>query len=395
MKTHRLLLILIVFLFVSSSLFSQHRGIYPADYSTEEYFPLLATKKLGIVANHSARLNNTHLIDTLLSAKMSIVKIFAPEHGFRGKAGYGEEIKDETDPKTGIPLISLYGKNKKPSIVQLKGIDLMVYDIQDVGVRFYTYISTLHYVMEACAEAEIPLMILDRPNPLGDYFDGPVLKSDFRSFVGMHPIPVVYGLTVGELALMINEEGWLDGEKKCKLTIIKMPGYYHQYAYQIPEAPSPSLPNDLSIRLYASLCFFEGTDFSVGRGTDKAFQVIGYPNPIFGEYSFTPETSSGSIKPIHQDKKCFGSDLSKTSRKETFSLKYLLQYHQLSKGKITFITRPDFFDKLAGTNELREQIMNNWSEDKIRESWNKDLEAYRILRAHYLLYPEKIQECHH
>lgn len=369
--------------------------VLPSDVYTANYFHLLHNKQLGIVTNHTAKVGDVHLVDTLISSGFRISKIFAPEHGFRGQAGHGEIIKDEKDIRTGLRLISLYGKNKKPSKAQMADVDLMIYDIQDVGVRFYTFISTLHYVMEACAESGIPLMILDRPNPLGDYYDGPVLKPEFRSFVGMHPIPVVYGLTVAELAQMINGEGWLEGGLQCELILIKMPSYTHSSFYEVQQPPSPSLPNSLAIRLYPSLCFFEGTEISVGRGTDFAFQVAGYPDASYGDFSFTPDAPSGSIEPLHKGKKCYGVDLRSNPTDEKFSLKYLIHFYQLSKDKNNFISRSDFFDKLAGTDQLRKQIRSGMTEEQIRASWTDELKRYGNMRAKYILYPEKHTKCRH
>ena len=254
----------------------------------DDYLPFLKNKKVGLLVNHTSMVNNTHLVDTLLALNVEVTCIFAPEHGFRGKADAGEHVVSGVDPRTGIPVVSLYGDNKKPSEDNLQNMDVVIFDIQDVGARFYTYISSMHYMMEACGENNLKMLVLDRPNPNGEYFDGPVLKKEFQSFVGMHPIPVVHGLTVGELANMINDEGWLKDSIKCDLTVIKMDNYRHDMPYSVPVKPSPNLPTDLSIRLYPSLCFFEATEISVGRGTLMPFQVIGRPDTRFGSFTFPP-----------------------------------------------------------------------------------------------------------
>jgi uncharacterized protein YbbC (DUF1343 family) len=358
-----------------------------ADRSAE-YLPLLKGKNVGLVVNQTSIIthqDNLHLVDFLLREKQNVRKVYVPEHGFRGDADAGEKVENEVDKKTGLPVISLYGNNKKPSKEALSGIDIMVYDLQDVGVRFYTYISTLHYVMEACAEQNIPLVILDRPNPNGDYVDGPVLKEGFTSFVGMHPIPVVHGLTVGELAQMINGEGWLKNKAKADITVIKTENWDHNQAYALPVKPSPNLPNEVSIRLYPSLCYFEGTDVSVGRGTHYPFQVYGYPDKNFGTFTFTPESIPGMSKnPPHQGKTCYGVDLRKEELSHRFSLAFLLDAYQKSGKKEKFFN--NFFDKLAGTDQLRKDILSGKSEEEIRNGWQNELEAYNSMRSKYLLY---------
>src|SRR5690554_1092672 len=286
--------------------------ILPGADQPEAYLPLLKGKKVGLVVNQTSILtqqNNLHLVDFLLKEGIKVQKVFVPEHGFRGDADAGEVVKNDTDRKTGLPLVSLYGNNKKPSESAVADVDIIIFDLQDVGLRFYTYISTLHYLMEACAENGKPLLILDRPNPNGEYIDGPVLKEGFTSFVGMHPIPVVHGLTVGELALMVNGEAWLKNGVKCLLTVVPMDHYRHDRVYKLPVQPSPNLPNHLSIRLYPSLCFFEGTEVSIGRGTDYPFQVAGYPDPAFGDFSFTPESRPGASDPLQKGQLCYGLDL--------------------------------------------------------------------------------------
>jgi uncharacterized protein YbbC (DUF1343 family) len=358
---------------------------------TQNYLPLLQNKHVALVVNHSSIMiqNNKaiHLVDTLLAQKIKIKKVFAPEHGFRGDADAGETVKNDIDIKTGLPIVSLYGKNKKPTPEQLADIDVVVFDIQDVGVRFFTYISTMHYVMEACAENNKLCIILDRPNPNGDYVDGCVLQKGFESFIGMHPIPVVHGLTVGELALMINGEGWLKDGKKCRLEVIKMQHYTHKTPYILPIKPSPNLPNQQSIRLYPSLCFFEGTPLSVGRGTDFPFQVIGYPNPKMGSFSFTPVSKKGMAKnPLFENQVCYGIDL-RNIDPPPFTLSYLIDFYKKYPEKDKYFSQ--FFDKLAGNSQLKEQIKQGMSEKQIRETWKKGLEEYQTLRKKYLLYDDE------
>ena len=362
--------------------------ILPGADQPEAYLPLLKGKKVGLVVNQTSILtqqNNLHLVDFLLKEGIKVQKVFVPEHGFRGDADAGEVVKNDTDRKTGLPLVSLYGNNKKPSESALADVDIIIFDLQDVGLRFYTYISTLHYLMEACAENGKPLLILDRPNPNGEYIDGPVLKEGFTSFVGMHPIPVVHGLSVGELAQMINGEGWLDKGIQADIQIIKTKNWDHSQSYSLPVKPSPNLPNDLSIRLYPSLCFFEGTDISVGRGTYFPFQVYGAPDRKYGEFTFTPKSINGMSKnPPHEDKLCYGEDLREEPLSHRFTLGYLMDMYQKSgKGAAFFNT---FFDKLAGTDQLRKDIIAGKTEAQIRDSWQNELEAYKVIRAKYLLY---------
>lgn len=356
----------------------------------ELYIPILKGKKIGIVANQTTVIfkgeSYTHLVDSLVSLKIDVKKVFAPEHGFRGTADAGELIKDGLDKKTGIPIVSLYGDNKKPKLEQLKGIDLMVFDLQDVGVRFYTYISTLHYVMEACAEANIPLLILDRPNPNGNYIDGPILEKEHTSFIGMHPIPVVHGMTIGEYAQMINGEKWLKNGVKCQLTVIPVKNYTHQTAYSLPIKPSPNLPNNIAVNLYPSVCFFEGTNVSVGRGTSKQFQIFGSPY-LYKDYfpfKFVPQPNEGAKTPLHQGKLCFGRDLSSTKPLNSLELKWLIEAYNHSVDKKIFFT--DFFTKLAGTKKLRLQIEQGLSEDDIKATWQKGLNNFKSTRKKYLIY---------
>ncbi|MCU4154435.1 DUF1343 domain-containing protein [Carboxylicivirga sp. A043] len=354
----------------------------------EEYLPLLLNKKVGLLVNHTSVVNGVHIVDTLLAQNIQVTKIFAPEHGFRGKADAGEQIDDNIDSKTGIPVISLYGKHKKPTRDDLSGLDVVIFDIQDVGARFYTYISSMHYMMEACAENNVKMLVFDRPNPNGDYFDGPILKKEFKSFVGMHPIPVVHGLTVGELAQMINGEKWLKDSIQCDLTILEMDNYQHDMSYSLPIKPSPNLPNDISIRLYPSLCFFEATDVSVGRGTYMPFQVIGYPDSTFGEFTFTPVSIDGMSKyPPQQDKLCYGVDLRNEPLSHRLSLSYLLDFYKKSSYNESFISNERWFNLLAGTDKLLEQIKSGLTEEQIRETWQVELDKYAKIRNYYLIYP--------
>lgn len=351
------------------------------------YLPVLEGKRVALVVNQTSICGNQHLVDALIASGVNIKKIFAPEHGFRGTADAGASIKNAVDTKTGLPVLSLYGKNKKPSKAQLADIDLLVFDIQDVGARFYTYISTMHYVMEAAAESGKKVLVLDRPNPNGHYVDGPVLDLAFQSFVGMHPIPVVHGLTVGELACMINGEGWLKGGLSCDLEVVNCLNYSHDTFYDLPVKPSPNLPNYASIFLYPSLCFFEGTTVSVGRGTDKQFQVIGAPKGK-GAYHFTPSSKPGAGSPKHKGVRLTGRDLSEMSQEEgmqhQFQLGYLLDFYK-DLGASS-ISRPSFFDKLAGTDALRKAILAGKSEAEIRASWEPKLSEYKKMREQYLKY---------
>lgn len=363
--------------------------VLPGADRPDRYLPLLEGKRVALAVNQTSVLtqkNQLHLVDFLLQSGVDVKKMFVPEHGFRGDADAGEVVKNQIDAKTGLPLVSLYGASKKPSKEALEDVDVVIFDIQDVGVRFYTFISTLHYLMEACAEQNKPLMILDRPNPNGDYVDGPVLKEGFTSFVGMHPIPVVHGLTVGELAKMINGEGWLDNGVKATLEIIPVADWTHGTPYSLPIKPSPNLPNDVAIRLYPSLCFFEGTDVSLGRGTYFPFQVYGYPDPDFGDFTFTPVSIEGMSKnPPQQDKQCFGKDLRDEPLNHRFTLQYLLNAYRLFDKKEQFFN--NFFDKLAGGEQLRKDIQAGKDENTIRAAWQPNLEAYKTMREGYLLYP--------
>ncbi|MFN0049811.1 MAG: exo-beta-N-acetylmuramidase NamZ domain-containing protein [Cytophagales bacterium] len=360
---------------------------FPAANALNDYLRLLKNKKVGLVVNQTSVVHNTHLLDTLLASKVNIVRIFGPEHGFRGKADAGEKVNNDVDAKTGISVVSLYGKNKKPYPEQILDLDIIVFDIQDVGARFYTYISTLHYVMEACAQSHKTLIILDRPNPNGMYIDGPVLDTNFTSFVGLHPIPIVHGLTIGELARMINGEKWLKNGLQCDLEIIKCVNYTHDSTYSLPIKPSPNLPNDLSIALYPSLCLFEGTNISVARGTYFPFQAIGFPDSTFGEYYFIPQSIDGMAKePVHIGKKCYGIDLRQAKPNHKFNLSHLIDFYNKSQNKDTFFN--PFFNKLAGNDHLMQQIKAGISETKIRASWKADLARYKKTRKKYLLYTD-------
>lgn len=347
---------------------------------------------MGIVANNTSRINGTHLLDTLLSRGTTVVKVFAPEHGFRGDAPDGAKIDNEIDSRTGVPLISLYGKNKKPTPEMVKDIDVLIFDIQDVGARFYTYLSTLHYLMEAAAENGKPVIVLDRPNPNGFYIDGPVLKPKFQSFVGLDPVPVVYGMTIGEYALMLNGEGWLKDKVKCDLTVIKCSGYTHDSRYNLPVIPSPNLPDMTAIYLYPSLCFFEGTDVSVGRGTDRPFTRIGEPGNTQGNFKFTPRSiPNASMNPKHEGQECTGYDLSQKSLLElspdSLQIHWLLKMYAETDDRSTFFRKDGYFDLLAGTDSLRKAIVAGLTAKEIRASWQPDLEAFKLIREKYLLYP--------
>jgi uncharacterized protein YbbC (DUF1343 family) len=349
-----------------------------------EYLPLLQGKNVGLCVNHTSMVGSTHLLDTLLASDINIGAIYTPEHGFRGTADAGELIEDGTTGAN-IPVISLYGKNRKPSQDQLAGMDVVIFDIQDVGTRFYTYISTMHYVMEACAEARIPVIVLDRPNP-NDFIDGPMLDTAFRSFVGMHPIPVVHGLTVGELANMINAEYWLADSLQCDLTVVPVANWSHGQKYTLPIAPSPNLPNQQAINWYPTLCFFEGTHVSVGRGTAFPFQVTGSPIYTDTTFSFTPRSGPGAKYPKHQDITCFGIDMRNKPAPQQLDIA-LIQHWYKSLDKEEFFKR--YFQTLSGTDQFQRQIEEKVPEDEIRANWEAGLAAYKVLRKKYLLYEEK------
>lgn len=373
---------------ISTDLYASKKVVLGAE-RIEHYLPLLEGKRIGIVVNNTSLIGSsqTHLLDTLLKRNVNVVKVFAPEHGFRGNADAGEIVKDGKDHRTGTPIISLYGDNKKPTAAQLKELDIILFDIQDVGARFYTYISTMFYVMEACAENQKEMIVLDRPNPC-DYVDGPVLKPAFRSFVGMLPIPVLHGCTIGELAEMINGEGWMKNKKNaCSLKIIPMIGWKHGQPYELPVKPSPNLPNAQSIRLYASLCPFEATKISIGRGTTFPFQVAGAPNKNYGTFSFTPHSLPGFDKnPMHKGVVCYGEDLRKTNNVNGFTLELFLRFYRLSGEGNAFFSRSRWFDLLMGTDAVRKDILKGKTEKEIRNSWQKELQAYQEIRKKYMLY---------
>lgn len=372
------------------------------------YLPLLKDKKVGIVTNQTGMINyisvipaiyaadpknskdvelkviNISIVDYLIEKKINIQKIFAPEHGFRGIADAGEHVVDGKDTKTGLPIISLYGNNKKPKSEQLAGIDVMIFDLQDVGARFYTYISSLHYIMEACAENNIQLIILDRPNPNGGIVDGPILEKEFSSFVGMHPIPILHGMTIGEYAKMINGEKWLKNGTQCNLTVIPCLFYNHKKTYSLSVKPSPNLPNDQAVNLYPSLCLFEGTNISVGRGTEMQFQIYGSPFLPKSDFSFTPIPNFGAKEPVYKNQVCYGENLTSIQKVHKLELKWLIKAYNTTTDKSKFFT--DFFTKLAGTKKLQEQIEKGISENQIKKSWEKGLKEFKEIRKKYLIY---------
>ena len=361
----------------------------PGAQNTSVYFPKLKDKRVAVVAHAASRIQTSkksvHLIDSLLAAGIEVVKIFAPEHGFRSREDNGAHIKDDIDATTQLPIISLHGKHRKPSPEHLKDIDIVLFDLQDVGVRFYTYLSTLHLVMEACAESNVPLLLLDRPNPNGHYVDGPVMEDQYKGFLGMHNIPIVHGLTLGEYAGMINGEGWLTNQLQCRIEVIALAHYTHQTPYDLPIRPSPNLPNAKAINLYPSLCLFEQTPISIGRGTEKQFQVVGHP-ALQGPYRFTPQPNFGAKYPKLQGQQCQGLDLSTTVRQDRFNLEWLLWAYQQFPDKATFF-KPRFA-YLAGNDRLEAQIKAGKTAKEIRESWGKGLEEYNRMREKYLLYPD-------
>jgi uncharacterized protein YbbC (DUF1343 family) len=359
---------------------------------TQAYFPFLKEKKIALCVNHTSTIGEVHLLDTLLSAGMHVVKVFSPEHGFRGDEEAGKHIQTSTDSKTGLPVVSLYGKNKKPSAEQMQGIDVVIFDIQDVGARFYTYISTLHYVMEAAAQNKVDVIVLDRPNPNGFWVDGPVLDTALRSFVGMHPVPVAHGMTIGEYAKMINGEGWLAGGIKCNLTVVSIFGYAHMFRYQLSENPSPNLSSMAAVYLYPSLCLFEGTPMSVGRGTETPFCLLGHPDFPIGEVYFTPKDIPGvATNPPCVNKKCRGFDLTNLSLKvmkngNFVNVDLLIEAYKNYPDKAAFFTTS--FDRLAGTKTLQEQIKAGKTAAEIKESWQEELNRFKQIRKKYLLYPD-------
>lgn len=348
---------------------------------THIYLPLLEAQKVAVVGNQTSMLGNTHLVDSLISLGVDVVKVFSPEHGFRGTADAGAKVFDGIDKQSGLPIISLYGQNKKPSPQQLDNVDIILFDIQDVGARFYTYISTLHYVMEAAAENGVSVIVLDRPNPNGHYVDGPVLDTSFTSFVGMHPVPIVHGMTIGEYASMINGEDWIS--TPCDLLVVSMNFYQREIFYSLPIKPSPNLPNDKAVNLYPSLCLFEGTTVSIGRGTEYPFQHFGAPY-LKSDYEFTPMSGSGSKYPKHENITCFGVDLKQEKSHNELNLDWLIHVYNQAPEKENFFN--NFFDKLAGTDVLKEQIISGMSSQEIKNSWKEDLVSFCEMRRLYLIY---------
>ncbi len=374
----------------------QQTAIVEGAQRTEEYLPLLRGKKVGIIANQTSvifksapsdTLKYTHLVDSLLHLGVDIEKVFSPEHGFRGQADAGEAVEDGMDQKTKLPIVSLYGSQKKPSPEHLAGLDIVLFDIQDVGVRFYTYIATLQLVMEACAAENIPVVVLDRPNPNGHYVDGPTMESEHQGFLGLTPIPLVYGMTIGEYAVMINEEGWLEDGVKSDLTVIRLENYDHNKVYDLPIRPSPNLPNATAVNLYPSLGLFEGTNVNAGRGTDFQFQRFGAPFLDPGHYGFSyiPKSNFGAKHPKHKDAECYGEDLSKTDRLSEVDMQWLISAYENSTDKGLFFNTANF-TRHAGTAKLQKKIQEGWTEEAIRKSWEKDLENFKQIRLKYLIY---------
>ena len=390
MKKLSLLILLVLLSWIPTN--AQVAFIPKAEYVSaaqqmNDYLPLLTAKHVGVVANQTSIIGSTHLVDSLVSRGINIVKIYTPEHGFRGAADAGAKVNSGKDEKTGISIVSLYGKTKKPAPEMLQGIDVMLFDLQDVGVRFYTYISTLTYVMEACAENNIPVIVLDRPNPNGFYIDGPVLKSENQSFVGMHQVPVVYGMTIGEYGKMVNGEGWLKNGVRCNLTVIPINNYNRNAIYELPVKPSPNLPNWEAVYLYPTLCFFEGSIVSVGRGTDTPFQIFGHPN-MRGEYTFTPQSKSGASKPLLEGQRCRGENLVDYAHGYAYNenqlqLDWIIDaYNQLSDKE--FFT--NYFRLLSGDKQMQRDIENGLSADEIRASWKNEIDNFKKIRSKYLIY---------
>ncbi len=388
-------LVFILLIYFGSILFIKSQNQSSSDFATaadrpELYLPLLKNKNIIVAANQTSLLKNKkHLVDFLAENNIKIQSIFAPEHGFRGAADAGEHVTNGIDSKTGIPIISLYGDNKKPKAEYLKGADVILFDIQDVGVRFYTYISTLTYIMEAAAENNVEVIVLDRPNPHDGYTDGPMMKNQWKSFIGLHNVPVVYGLTIGEYGKMVNGEKWLKNGIQAKYTVIPMLNYQKQKRYGVPEKPSPNLPNDKSINLYPSLCFFEGTQVSVGRGTGLPFQIYGSPWTKDFQYQFTPKPTEGAKDPFLNGKLCYGENLSQYPEDlRKLNLDWLRRaYKDYKNPEQNFFLKNLFFDKLAGSDELRKQIVAGKSEKEIRDSWKKELDQFEKIRQKYVIYP--------
>jgi len=358
--------------------------ILPGIFQTEQYFPLLQGKRIAVVGNQTSRNDTVHLVDLLLAKGFRVVKVFAPEHGFRGTADAGETVENATDATTGLPIISLYGRHKKPTREDLRDVDVLLFDIQDVGARFYTYLSTLHYVMEAAAGQHIPVIVLDRPNPHIAEIDGPVMEPEYFSFVGMHPVPILYGMTIGEYARMINGEGWLKNGVRAALTVIPVKNYTRKSRYVLPVKPSPNLPNAQAVALYPSLCLFEPTDISVGRGTDWPFQVYGSPNLPPSDFSFVPQPNAGAKHPKHQGKICYGKDLRRITPPEGIYLDWILEAYRQHRNKEKFFYKG--FERIAGTGALRKQIEAGLPAEEIKKSWQPGLEKFKTVRERYLIY---------
>jgi uncharacterized protein YbbC (DUF1343 family) len=367
---------------------SDAKTVYPGAERMSLYLDSLKGKRVAVVANQTSVIKGVHIVDTLLCEEINLVKIFAPEHGFRGEGDAGEHINSSNDVRTGIPVVSLYGNHKKPTAFDLMDVDVVVFDIQDVGVRFYTYLSTLHYVMEACAEHKKQLIILDRPNPNAHYVDGPILEPEYKSFVGMHPVPIVYGMTIGEYAKMINGEFWLKDSLQCQFQVIPCKNYTHKSKYSLPIPPSPNLKSDLAISLYPSLCLFEATTISVGRGTSRPFEQYGHPRFPFTGYSFIPKPQPGAKNPPHVDRICNGYDLSKTAQTRTYELNlfYLTNARDLLGDSAVFIDQNAFFNRLAGNGSLKEQLYKGWGSKEIRASWKPGIDQFLNIRKKYLIY---------
>lgn len=380
------LFLCLLFILNAFSVFAQNSGAS----QTENYFSLLKNKRVAVVANQTSVIGNVHLVDTLLASGIQVVKIFAPEHGFRGEAGNGDHVSNGFDKKTKLPIFSLYGSHTRPTAEMLSNVDVIVFDIQDVGVRFYTFLATMQEVMEAAVISKKAVIVLDRPNPNGYYIDGPVMTDPkLYSFVGQLPIPIVHGCTLGELAKMINGEGWLTGKKSCELTVIPCSQYTHKSYFELPIKPSPNLPNMTSIYAYPSLCLFEGTCISIGRGTNFPFQQFGFPNCKVAETSFTPKEIPGvSSNPPFENQLCKGIKVSFEKRPTQLNLSWLMNMYSSYPNKEKFFSSPAFFDKLAGNTLLRKQVASGVSEDDIRASWQKDLDSYKVIRKKYLLYPD-------
>jgi uncharacterized protein YbbC (DUF1343 family) len=357
------------------------------------YSEILKGERVAIVGNQTSMIGEEHIVDHLLQLGIEVKKVFAPEHGFRGKEDAGKKINDGLDAKTGLPIMSLHGRRKKPTTEDLFDVDVVIFDIQDVGARFYTYISTMHYVMEACAEQNKLFLIMDRPNPNGHYVDGPVLKEGNESFVGLHPVPIVHGMTIGEYAQMINGEGWLKDGVKCNLKVVKCENYEHADFYKLPVKPSPNLPNMSSIYLYPSLCLFEGTQVSIGRGTDKQFQLAGSPFNSTGDFKFTPEPKPGASKPKHDGKECMGYDLSEFGNTHmrgvgVLYLKWIVEFYKNSLDKAHFFRKDGFFRLLTGDRSIQKMIVAGKTAEEIAKTWQEEIIAFKKVRAKYLLYPD-------